>query len=81
MQCVIPDDILQAARLSPEELKREVAILLYAQRRLTLGQARRLAAMPRLAFQQLLASRGIGPHYDVEDLEEDVETLRELGRL
>lgn len=81
MDCVIPDDILQAAHLSPEELKREVAVLLFAQRRLTLGQARRLADMPRLAFQHLLASRGISPHYDAEDLEDDVETLRKLGRL
>jgi predicted HTH domain antitoxin len=26
-------------------------------------------------FRQLLASRGIPPHYDVEDLDEDVSTL------
>ncbi|NBC19366.1 MAG: UPF0175 family protein [Bacteroidetes bacterium] len=81
MDCVIPEEVLQAAHLTPEELKRELAVLLFAQRRLTLGQACRLADMPRLPFQHLLASRGIGPQYDVEDLEEDVETLRKLGRL
>jgi len=32
-------------------------------------------------FRQLLASRRIPPHYDVVDLDEDVTTLREMGRL
>jgi predicted HTH domain antitoxin len=32
-------------------------------------------------FQQILASREIPVHYDVEDYEEDLATLKELGRL
>jgi len=32
-------------------------------------------------FRQLLASRRIPPHYDVNDLNEDMTTLREMGRL
>ena len=81
MDCVISSETLQAARMSAEELKREVAVLLFQTDRLTLGQASRLADMPVFDFQHLLASRRIGPHYDVEDFEEDVETLRKLGRL
>jgi predicted HTH domain antitoxin len=32
-------------------------------------------------FRQLLALRRISPHYDETDLDEDVATLGELGRL
>jgi predicted HTH domain antitoxin len=54
----------------------EMAIHLYEQRRLSIGKARELAGMALWEFRQLLASRGISPHYDVEDLDEDVSTLR-----
>lgn len=74
MSLVIPDDILQAARMSEEELRREIAVLLFQQEKLTLGQASRLAEMNRLQFQHLLASRLIPVHYDVADFEEDLKT-------
>ncbi len=77
----IPQHILDSARLSVDELKQELAVSLYAQGRLSIGKARELAGMPLWTFRQLLASRGISPHYEVEDLEEDLATLRELGRL
>ncbi len=32
-------------------------------------------------FQQLLGGRGVPIHYDLEDYEEDLATLKELGRL
>jgi predicted HTH domain antitoxin len=48
---------------------------------LSIGKARELAGMSLWEFRQLLASRRISPHYDVVDLNEDVATLRELGRL
>jgi len=77
----IPQDILDSARLTIPELKVEMAIFLYAQRRLSVGKARELADMPLWEFRQLLASRRIPPHYDVVDLDEDVATLRAMGRL
>lgn len=77
----IPQDVLDSARLTVDELKQELAISLYAQRRLSIGKARELASMPLWTFRQLLASRGIAPHFDIEDLTEDVATLRDLKRL
>lgn len=79
MGVFIPDDILQATRMSEEELKRELAILLFQKEKLTLGQASRLAGMNLLQFQHLLASRQIPVHYDVAEFEEDLKALRELG--
>jgi predicted HTH domain antitoxin len=59
MSLLIPDEILHASRLSERELKVEIVVMLFEKERLTPGQASRFAAMDRLEFQHLLASRRI----------------------
>lgn len=81
MSVVIPDEILDAAGMSGDELVQELAVLLFQKERLTLAQASRLARMNRLQFQRLLASRRIPLHYDVAEFDADVATLREMNRL
>lgn len=81
MAVVISDETLHAAHLTPAELKQELAVLLFEKDRLTLMQAAALAEMQPIPFQHLLASRGIPPHYDVAEFEEDVATLTRLGML
>jgi predicted HTH domain antitoxin len=76
MSVIIPDEILQATRMTEGELRQEIAILLFQKEKLTLAQAGRLAGMDRLQFQHLLASRQIPVHYDVTDFEEDLNTLK-----
>jgi predicted HTH domain antitoxin len=77
----VPRDVFDATRLSKSEMKAELAIHLFAQEKLTLGKASRLAEMDIQRFMHLLASRGIPIHYDVSEYEEDRATLRRLGRL
>jgi predicted HTH domain antitoxin len=79
MTIVIPDDILQATRLTEDEIKQELAVILFQKDKLTLGQASILAAMNRLQFQHLLASRKIPVHYAVAEFEEDIKTLKETA--
>jgi predicted HTH domain antitoxin len=62
----------------PDRLRRELAIRLYAKGLLTFGQARQLADMTRWAFRDLLGDEGIVRRYDVEDLEDDLQTLESL---
>jgi predicted HTH domain antitoxin len=81
MSLVIPDEILQTANVSEEELLREIALLLFKQNRLTLAQASRMIGVDRLTFQELLASRNIPVHYSVDDFEADMATLRAMGEL
>jgi len=81
MSIVISDEILQTTRMSEDELLQEIAIMLFQKEKLTLGQASRMAGTSQLEFQHLLASRQIPLHYDVEDLETDLKTLRGMGRL
>ncbi len=71
---VIPGEILQVTRMSDKELKQEIAVMLLQKEKLTLGQVAHLAGLSQLQFQQLLASRQIPLHYDVEEFEEDLKT-------
>jgi predicted HTH domain antitoxin len=79
MNVVIPEAIVQATRMSCEELLREIAVLLFQQDKLTLGQAAELAQINQREFRHLLVSRQIPLHYGVEDFEQDLRTLEELG--
>jgi len=81
MSLVIPDDVLRAANMSAVELRQEIAVLLFQQDKLTLGQASTFAGMSQLEFQRLLASRRIPVHYDVREFMDDLDTLRKLGHL
>lgn len=77
----IPGEIVHATRMAPQELRRELAIHLFQEGKLSFGKAREMASMTAWAFQQLLGSRGIVVHYDIEDYEKDVFLLQELGHL
>ncbi len=77
----IPREIIRSARMTPQELKQVLAISLFQQGKISFGKAREMAGMTVWDFQQLLGSRKIPVHYDIEDYEEDLQTLKVLGRL
>jgi predicted HTH domain antitoxin len=77
----IAREVFHAVRMTPQELKGELAIHLYGQGKLSFGKAREMAGMTVWEFQQLLGTRRIPVQYDIEDYEEDISTLKELGRL
>jgi predicted HTH domain antitoxin len=79
MSVVIDDETLEATHLSEAELKREIAIFLFEDKRLTLGRASRFAEMSQFQFQHILASREIPVHYGVDDLEQDLKTLDSMN--
>ena len=72
----IPSEVPYAARMRLDELRTELAVHLFQEGRLSFGKARQVAGMTLWQFQQLLGSRGVLTHYDVEDYEEDLATLR-----
>ena len=81
MSFVVPEEILTATRMTEAEMRQEIAVMLFQKEKLTLAQASRFAGIDRIAFQHLLASRHIPVHYGVEDFEQDIKNLREMGRL
>ncbi|MEI9815002.1 MAG: UPF0175 family protein [Acidobacteriota bacterium] len=76
MNITLPDDVLRSAHVAESDVQVELALTLFAQERLTLGQAAILAGMGQLEFQRLLAERKIPIHYGIEEWQEDLETLR-----
>lgn len=75
MALIIEDRDLQAAHISEEELRLEIAILLYEQERLSLGKASHFAGLNKILFQKELGRREIPVNYDEEELMKDLKTL------
>jgi predicted HTH domain antitoxin len=75
---VVPKEVLQSAHMSPEEMLIELATHLYEKKRLTMGQAKRLAKLDQISFQKELAKRNIHLHITIEDVMDDMETVRKL---
>jgi predicted HTH domain antitoxin len=81
MSLVISDEIVKASGLSEEELLLELVVLLFQQDKISLGKAAELLEMPQIRFQRLIADRGICVHYDVAELQEDIQHLTAKGLL
>ena len=72
---VVSKDILESAKISPQELAVEIAVYLYEKNRLTIGQARRIAKLDLISFQKELAKRNVFIRYETADLLKDIENL------
>ncbi|MCY7275764.1 MAG: UPF0175 family protein [Phormidesmis sp. CAN_BIN44] len=81
MSVIIPDDILQATRMTENELRLEIAIMLYKQQKISSGKVRAWTGLTVIEFQHELAKRGLTINYDVEDFQSDIKTLQSLGLL
>lgn len=71
----IPDQIIAQSGLSSKEILLKVALILFQEERLTLGQASKLAGLHQFEFQKELAKRKISVHYGEEDFERDLQTI------
>ena len=73
----MPDEVLEALKLpkkkAEEEIKKELAFLLYEKEIASMGGARRLTGLTKWEFIEGLAERGIHRHYDEKELEEDIK--------
>lgn len=80
IQLEIPTSVAEAMRLPPDDrpiqLRRELAVALYARGILSFGKARELASMDVYEFGSLLGERQIPRHYDDDDLREDIAYAR-----
>jgi len=77
---IISDDILSNAGISGEELLKEIAVYLYAKKKLSFGQASKLAGLNILQFQELLYDNNVPMHYGVDELEEDFQSIQNFKR-
>jgi len=80
MTVTLPENIPALQNMTEADVKRELALSLYAARRITLIQGVDLSSMGFFDFQAALRDRQIPQHYDESDFEKDLVTLRELEK-
>ncbi len=77
MYIQVPDDL----GVTEEQARLDFAVGLYSSHSASLARAARLAGRSRVEFQRILAERGIPLAYGAADLEDDIATLKQLGKL
>jgi predicted HTH domain antitoxin len=77
MQITLPDELVENLGLTPENARLDLAIGLYAEHRITLGHAAKIAGLVQSAFMKKLGALRIPMHYDLTELEEDLLMVRE----
>ena len=77
MQISFPDELTSGLDLTPEHARMDLAIGLYAERRITLGRAAKIAGMAQALFLRKLGELRIPMHYDLPEFEEDLLVVRE----
>lgn len=78
MNITLPGDLEQ--KLDPAQVRVDLAVGMYAAKRITLGRAAEIAGLTQMQFQRELASRKVPLHYDLDDLKTDVMAVRELSK-
>ena len=80
MSLVLSDADVLASGLTEAELRVEIAVLLYAQDRISLGKAAELAGVSLQAMMHALAEHDVVLNYSVDDFERDLATIEKLRR-
>lgn len=75
MGLLIEDNELELVHMSEDELRKEIAIMLFEKGKLSTGKASAFAGMNKILFQKELAKRAIPVTYDEEELMRDLDTL------
>lgn len=75
MSLIIEDKDLELVQMSEEELRLEIAIMLYEKGKVSAGKASDFSGMNRILFYRELAKREIPVNYDEEELMRDLETI------
>jgi predicted HTH domain antitoxin len=76
----LPDHLPGVRDLSEREIIAELAVSLYAGKRLTLVQAADLAGMGLFSFQKQLQEHGVPQHYDEAAFMDDLACLETLPK-
>jgi predicted HTH domain antitoxin len=81
MQLELDDTIIQNTGLTDDQLRVELALQLYQDGKLSLGQGGTLSGLGVIRFQQELGKRKIFLAYSMEDLQHDIDVLQITGQL
>lgn len=76
MGLMINEEVLSSANMSAKELLIEIAVHLYDIGKLSLGQARHMAELDQISFQQEMSKRNVLIKYFHEDFMDDLESIK-----
>lgn len=71
----LDDTIIDRTGLTPDELRLELALQLYRDEKISMGQGGRLSGLGVIRFQQELGKRRIYIHFTEEELQHDIDAL------
>lgn len=77
MTLELPD--LETRNLTPDEIRLELACALYARGKISAVGGSHVAGLDLFAFQGALQERGIPRNYTLQDLKDDIATIKPLG--
>jgi predicted HTH domain antitoxin len=72
----VPESI--ESRFTPESVALNLAVGMFVSNEVTLGQGAQIARLSQSDFMDELCKRQIPLHYDEQDLDKDLKTLRKL---
>ena len=81
MDLVIPEEIVKASQMTEQDMKLEIAIMLYQLGKISSGKVRTWTGLTAIEFQEALAERNLYLNYDVDDFEQDIRTLQAMNVL
>lgn len=72
---IISGQWLVNAKMTPSDLLIEIAVYLYEKKKLTMGQARKLAKLDQVSFQKEMSKRNVFIQLDIDDIKKDIKNL------
>ena len=74
----LDNELIRLSGMNENQLRKELALWLYAKGKLSMGRAMKFARLNRFDFMQLMAQNNIPVNYDVSDFEDDLKTIENL---
>ncbi|MFZ4777338.1 MAG: UPF0175 family protein [Terrimicrobiaceae bacterium] len=74
----LPDAEIRDTGLTADLAKIEVAVALYRDRKVSLGQGARIAHLPSPEFLQEVGRRNVAVNYDLEEFDRDLREIENL---
>lgn len=81
MTVEISDAIIKQTGLTPQQVLIELAVHLFENKMITVGQGGDMTGLGHVGFQRELGARQIPLHYDLAEWEQDKLTLEKLRQL
>ena len=75
MTIEIADELLSYSATS-KELLTGIALFLFAKEKISLGKAADIVGVSKMEMQQLIGSKGISMHYDMEMVKNDMDAIK-----